>query len=116
MQEKPTDLVAYGGSKIKTHGMVKLQCHLEEQMYTLPFYIVQEDVLPLLGLHACIQMGLVSFSKDVHQMSIADDFSRQIQTEYSDLFSDECGKLLIHSITDLQCLPHLALHLVGTGF
>ena len=91
---KLTNLVAYGGSKIKTVGKVKLQCHLEEQPYTLSFYIVQEDVLPLLGLRACMEMGLVSFSKDVHQLSDADDdLSHQIQAEYSDLFSDELGKL-----------------------
>lgn len=96
MRTKPTNLVANGGSKIETHRMVKLQCQLEKQMYTLPFYIAQEDVLPLLGLRACIHafMGLVSFSKDVHQLSLTnDDFSHLIQTEYSDLFSNELGKL-----------------------
>lgn len=94
MRTKPTNLVAYGGSEIETHGMVKLQCQLEDQMYTLPFFIVQEDVLPIPGLRACIQMGLVSFSKDVHQLSLTDDdFSHLIQTEYSDLFSNELGKL-----------------------
>lgn len=70
-----------------------MQCHLDGQPYTLPFYIVKEDVLPLLGLRACRQMGLVSFSRDVHQLSPTDDdFSHRIQTGYSDLFTDELGK------------------------
>lgn len=89
-----TNLVACGGSKIKTVGMVKLQCHLEGQHYTLPFYIVKEDVLPLLGLRACRQLGLISFSNDVHQLCPTDDdLSHQIRTEYSDLFTDQLGKL-----------------------
>lgn len=91
---KSTNLVAYGGSKIKTAGVVRLQCHLVGKVHTLPFYIVEEDVLPLLGLRACRRMGLVSFSEAVHQLSPTDDdFSVEIQTEYSDLFSDELGKL-----------------------
>lgn len=46
--------------------MVKLQCHLDGQIYTLPFSIAQKDVLPLLGLCSCIQMGLELFNEDVH--------------------------------------------------
>lgn len=86
---------SYGGSIIKIVVKVKLHSHLEVQPNTLPLYIVQENVLPLLGLFACRQMGLVSFSKDVHQLSNTDDdLSHQIQTAYSNLFTDELQKLL----------------------
>lgn len=48
-----------------------------------------------------MKMGLISFSKDVHQLGPAnDDLSPQLQSEYSDLFADELGKLpVIYSMT-----------------
>ncbi|KAK7907206.1 hypothetical protein WMY93_015818 [Mugilogobius chulae] len=92
---KPTNLIAYGGSKIKTEGFVDLCCHQGAKQYTLPFFVINENVLPLIGLSASLQMGLVSLSKEVHQVSapIAQDFTQQIKTEYCDLFTDELGKL-----------------------
>lgn len=92
---KPTNLVAYGGSKIRTLGFVDLCCHLGAKRFTLPFFIINENVLPLLGLNASLQMGLVSLSKEVHQVSSSTvpDFTQQIKSEYSDLFADELGKL-----------------------
>ncbi|CAL9695031.1 unnamed protein product [Knipowitschia caucasica] len=93
---KPTNLVAYGGSKIKTEGIVDLCCHLGAKCYTLPFFVIEEHVQPLLGLNASLQMDLVSLSKEVHQVSssaITNDFTQQIKTKYSDLFADELGKL-----------------------
>ncbi len=81
---KSTYLVAYGGSKIKTVGMVRLHCHPEGEVYTLSFYTVEENVSPLLGLQACRQMGLVSFSEAVHQLSptnddLSDEIPKRIQ-------------------------------------
>lgn len=48
-----TNLVAYGGSKIKTTAVVTLSCSLKEQQHLLLFYIVDIDVQPLLGFRAC---------------------------------------------------------------
>ncbi len=91
---KSTNLVSYSGSKIKPVGIVRLCCHLEGEVYTLSFYIVEEHVLPLLGLRAHMQTGLVSFSEAVHHLSPTDDdLSDEIQKECSDLFSDGLGKL-----------------------
>lgn len=67
--------------------------------------VVQTAILHCSGkwLRACRQMWLVSFSKDVQQLSLTDDdddLSNQIQAEYSNLFSDELGKLPVtYSIT-----------------
>ncbi|XP_037119455.1 uncharacterized protein LOC119130054 isoform X2 [Syngnathus acus] len=37
---RSTNLVAYGGSKIETAGLVSLSCYLNEQQHTLPFFLV----------------------------------------------------------------------------
>ena len=47
-QSKDINLVAYGGSKIETIGIATLLCCLDEQQHTLPFFIVDRDVVPLL--------------------------------------------------------------------
>ena len=93
--------------------MVRLHCHLKGQIHTLSFYLVEEGVLPLLGLRTCRQVELVSFSKAVHQLSPADaDLSHEIQTEYRDLFSDNLGKLPVtYSMTidpDVKRVVHPA--------
>uniref|UniRef100_A0A669EUY2 Gypsy retrotransposon integrase-like protein 1 n=1 Tax=Oreochromis niloticus TaxID=8128 RepID=A0A669EUY2_ORENI len=91
---KSVKLVAFGGSKIQTLGVIKLQCFLHGQSHVLSFFVVNDDVQPILGLCACREMGLVSFSNAVHQLSTsADDLSPQLITEYSELFSDELGRL-----------------------
>lgn len=97
---KPTNFVAYSGSKIKTVCMVRLtMCGV---VHTLSCYIVQENVIPPLGLHACKQMGLVSFNKAVGKFSPTDDnLSEEIQKLYSDLFSGDLGKL---TVTWSSCL------------
>ncbi|CAI5671963.1 unnamed protein product [Oreochromis niloticus] len=67
---------------------------VESYSHVLSFFVINEDVQPILGLCACREMGLVSFSNDVHQLSTStDDLSQQLITEYSDLFSDELGRL-----------------------
>ena len=96
--------------------MVRLHCHLKGQIHTLSFYLVEEGVLPLLGLRTCRQVELVSFSKAVHQLSPADDdLSHEIQTEYRDLFSDNLGKLPVtYSMTidpDVKRVVH-HMHIV----
>lgn len=64
-----SNLVAYGGSKIKTTGMVTLSCSLKEQQHSLLFYIVDIGAPPLLGFRACVNMGIVKMSPDVHQLT-----------------------------------------------
>lgn len=52
--------VAYGGEEIQTAGSTVLPCHLNGQIYTLQFYVVQKEVQPLIGLPDCLRMGLIS--------------------------------------------------------
>lgn len=96
-QNKTTNLVAYGGTKIETDGMVTLSCCLKEQRHTLPFFIVDREVQPLLGFRACMDMGIVKMSPDVHNVNMESnmDFSTQILTQYKDMFNEELGELPI---------------------
>ncbi|KAL7832506.1 hypothetical protein SRHO_G00295240 [Serrasalmus rhombeus] len=89
------NLVAYGGTTIKTDGMVTLPCCLKGQQHSLSFFIVDKEVQPLLGFRACMNMGVVKMSPDVHQVTMESraDFNTQILTEYKDLFREELGEL-----------------------
>lgn len=53
---KATNLVAYGGSKIETAGFVTLPLSLDGQQHTLPFFLVDCDVVPLPGFRACVRL------------------------------------------------------------
>ena len=54
-------------------------------------------VQPLLGFRACMDMGVVKISPDVHQISMESNmgFSAQTFVQYKDLFSKELGELPI---------------------
>ncbi|KAL7865172.1 hypothetical protein SRHO_G00104190 [Serrasalmus rhombeus] len=56
---------------------------------------VDKEVQPLLGFRACMNMGVVKMSPDVHQVTMESraDFNTQILTEYKDLFREELGEL-----------------------
>lgn len=50
---------------------------------------------PLLGRPDSLRLDLITLNKEVHQVAIDDrkEFSRQIFSEYADLFEDKLGKL-----------------------
>ena len=81
-QKKAASLVAYGGTRIETNGIATLQCCLKEQNHSLPFFIVDRALQPLLGFRACMDMGKFC---NISNM----DFSSQTFVQYKDLFSKE---------------------------
>lgn len=93
-QLKTPNLVAYGGSKIETEGLVTLPCSFNGQNYSLSFFLVNQDVQPLLGFRACLDMGIVTVSPHVHLISM-ESSTEEILIEYKDLFTDELGELPI---------------------
>lgn len=102
---KTTNLVAYGGNKIQTSGLVMLPCCLDRQQHMLPFFLVERDVVPLLGFRAYVCLGLVTLSPHVHQISTENNtvLTEDIFEQYKDVFSDELGELPItyHLLHDL---------------
>ncbi len=95
LQESTPNLVAYGGGKIETKGLVTLSCILKGQSHSLQFFLVDQDVQRLLGFRACLDMGIVKMSPHVHLIS-TESSTKQILKEYRDLFTDELGE---HPIT-----------------
>lgn len=63
----------------------------------LPFFIVERDVVPLLGFRACVHLGLVALSPHVHQIGTETtvEITKDIFDQYKDVFSDELGELPI---------------------
>lgn len=86
-------LLAYVGSEVLPIGVVELQCHLAPRSYKLQIFIVKGTVVSLLGIDACLDMGLVSFCKAMHQLALVPDSTQRIFADYNDLFIDELGKL-----------------------
>ncbi|KAL1279192.1 hypothetical protein QQF64_025865 [Cirrhinus molitorella] len=93
-QESSPNLVAYGRGRIETKGLVTLLCNLKGQSHLLPFFLVDQDVQPLLGFRACLDMGIVTMSPHVHLVSM-ENSTEQILKENKDLFTDELGELPI---------------------
>ncbi len=89
-QESTPNLVAYGGGETK--GLVTLLCSLKGQSHSLPFFLVDQEVQPLLGFRACLDMGIVMMSPHVHLVSM-ESGTEQILKDYKDLFTDELGEL-----------------------
>lgn len=65
-----------------------LSCCLKEQHHTVPCFLVDSDVQPLLGFQACVDMGIVRMSPDVHLVTMDSnaDFRTQTVTEPTDLY------------------------------
>lgn len=93
--QKQVNLVAFGGTEIKTTGTVTLKCKLAGQLYDLQFQVVKHDVQPIIGLKDSVRMKLVSFSKEVYQVDTDQDetLAQKVFHEYTDLFKDEVGDL-----------------------
>lgn len=88
-------LIAYGGNELQILGSAILPCCLANQMYDLQFSVIKSTAQPLLGLPDCLRLGLLTLSKEVHQLNVAshDEFTDKILTQYADLFKDEVGRL-----------------------
>lgn len=93
------NLVAYGGSKIETTGIVTLPCCLDGQQHTLPFFLVDRDVVPLLGFRACVRLGIVTMSPHVHHIDTESnaDFTKQILAQYKDVSVTSLDTSLSHT-------------------
>ncbi len=82
---KPTKvkLSAYGENTVKPDGKVNLSCKTKsEEECILEFYIVDVNSPPILGLSACIDLGLVQRNVAVHQVT-----RETLLEDYSDNFS-----------------------------
>ena len=86
---KRANLIAFGGSQIITEGVVIVTVNDRE----LEFQVVNKpDVKPLLGLDACLQLGLITLSPEVFEINKkctdVDAF-----TDYPEVFDDSLGQL-----------------------
>lgn len=88
LQNTAANLVAYGGTRIEAMGLFMLSCCLKEHHHTVPFFMVDSDVQPLLGFRACVDMGIVRMSPDVHLVTMDSnaDFRTQILRQYKRCF------------------------------
>ena len=86
------DLIAFGGSTIKTESMVMVKCKNGQE---LCIHIVDRAIKSLLGLQDCIKMGYKNASAEVHEIkSVAgpDDLLPLID-EFKEIFDEKLGKL-----------------------
>ena len=94
---RKSQLTAYGGSKVETMGVAWLKCRggPNNVSHDFSFHIVDDHtkVSPILGLHACILMGLIDVSPVVHGVHEINSVTSAILAEYADLFDESLGKL-----------------------
>ena len=87
-KHRRANLIAFGGSEILTEGVVTVKVNGLD----VEFQVVNKGMKPLLGLRACLQLGLISFSPKVFeiykQSTVIDALS-----QYPDLFDDRVGEL-----------------------
>lgn len=73
-----------------------LQCLTSKwKSHPLQFHVVDKNVKSLLGLPDCLKMNIISLKDEVHEISFHKDMSlsKEIFTEYADLFDEELGNL-----------------------
>lgn len=104
LQKTDANLVAYGGSKIETMGLAMLSCYLKEQHHTIPFFVVDSDVQPLLGFRACGHRSRqdeprCSPGHNGQQRGFQNTDSQTIKMINKDVFDDKLRKLPV-------TLPH----------
>ncbi|XP_026054529.1 uncharacterized protein K02A2.6-like [Carassius auratus] len=82
---KPTTrrLTGYGGEPLDVKGTCQLNCRYKDTEAVLEFYIVSTHAPPVLGLRACLDLGLIKlvFSVDADTSKTCD-----IMQEFQDVF------------------------------
>lgn len=74
-------LYAYAGNKIPVMGECHWTVKYKKKPYTLEFVVVKPDAMPLLGLKACKDMGLIKRVNALNKYDKMDIFK-----EYTDVF------------------------------
>jgi hypothetical protein len=84
--ETKTVLVAFGSAdfKLKPKGLVTFQCRsVMGKEVNITFVVIEEEAQPILGLEACISLGLV---KRMHQMEVTASSKEDIVHKFKDVF------------------------------
>ena len=97
---KPTvNLIAYNGKPVSVKAVCDLQCVHRGKEYVLEFYISESPSDPVLSVAASKKLNLVRFTQELRSelvhgdpakttpQVLEDRYSKQIQTEYFDVFS-----------------------------
>lgn len=93
-KSKAINLIAYGGERFTTRGTVNLCCKIGSHSHVISFQITdKKGAATLLGLRDALHLNLIKLDKSVFAVDTdkEDPFSKQILTEYADLFDDQLG-------------------------
>ncbi|KAB0796868.1 hypothetical protein PPYR_10929 [Photinus pyralis] len=83
LKETNSVLIAYGGTKIETFGIVKIPCKVSDSVETsISFVVAKVNAKPILGLSTAVDMNLV---KRVNNVSNSLD-NDNIFTKYKNVF------------------------------
>lgn len=83
LQETSTVLTAFGNTKIKPAGKIKLRCQAKNQEQVLEFYVTAAANTHILGYKACESLNLVKCIDTVAKQPSANT----LFTEYKDVFT-----------------------------
>lgn len=92
-QIEPTNMLlkSFGGYRLDTVGKCHLGTRLDNSQSSKPleYYVVRNDVKPLLGLESCLDLGLLSIHDKVEQIGLSVDEVKQkdnLLDEFNDVF------------------------------
>ena len=85
-----TVLKSFGGYALNTIGMCSINTTVPKHQASRPvdYYVVANQVTPLLGLEACLSLGLISIDENVHKVGVNAVQNTNVLDEYEDVFKD----------------------------
>lgn len=93
LKSTKTRLVAFGNNIVIPKGTVKLDCKKGERNANVTFMVTDTKSEPLLGLEACIELGLIQKVDKVSTVGLVPETKQDWINNYKDVF------------TGLGCLP-----------
>ena len=74
---------------------MNFRCKIGSATELITFQVIDRQANPILGLNDALRLRLVELDKAVYKIGCEnnDDFSKQITTEYADLFDEQLGTL-----------------------
>uniref|UniRef100_A0A2S2PCF5 RNA-directed DNA polymerase n=1 Tax=Schizaphis graminum TaxID=13262 RepID=A0A2S2PCF5_SCHGA len=108
VNRQPINLLAYGGSNINTYFTVDLKVKLREKEYILNFVIVENHCKAILGLHSCINLGLINKVENVDKILSLNDVLENYSTVFTGLgnFPDKYSIQLKPDAIPVTNVPH----------
>lgn len=80
LQPSMQPLYGYGGAQLVVRGKYNMKCQYRDIQFMLKCYVVDTHALPVLGLQACLDFGLIELILSVsaeQEVSVMEEFAEE---------------------------------------